>query len=104
MALAGPEHRIVAMNAAYRSFSGWSGVLGVPCREAFPEMKGQQLYELFDRCTRQVSRRRDRVADAVRPRSRRIRELYADFTVTPWRAADHTINGLLLWPRTSPTG
>ena len=97
MALAGPEHRIVAMNAAYRSFSGWSGVLGVPCREAFPEMKGQQLYELFDRVyeTGEPETGTEwRTQFDLGPGG--IRELYADFTVTPWRAADHTINGLLL--------
>src|ERR1017187_6141641 len=49
VALAGPDHRIVAMNAAYRSFTGRSGVIGVPCREAFPEIGGQQIYELLER-------------------------------------------------------
>jgi len=97
MALAGPDHRIVATNAAYRAFSGRSGVIGVPCREAFPEMKGQQLYELFDRVyeTGEPETGTEwRTQFDLGPDG--IRELYADFTVAPWRAADHTITGLLL--------
>jgi len=96
-ALAGPDHRIVAMNAAYRSFTGRSGVIGVPCREAFPEIGGQQLYELLDRVyatgepeTGQEWRTQFDLGPAG------IREFYADFSVTPRRAADDTVNGLLI--------
>ena len=49
MALDGPDHRLAAMNAAYRAFTGRSGVIGVTYRDAFPELAGQQVYELFDR-------------------------------------------------------
>jgi serine phosphatase RsbU (regulator of sigma subunit)/anti-sigma regulatory factor (Ser/Thr protein kinase)/anti-anti-sigma regulatory factor len=97
MALAGPDHRIVATNAAYRSFTGRSGVIGVPCREAFPEIKGQQLYELFDRVYatgKPETGTEWRTQFDLGPGG--IREVYADFTVAPRRAADHTINGLLL--------
>jgi serine phosphatase RsbU (regulator of sigma subunit)/anti-sigma regulatory factor (Ser/Thr protein kinase)/anti-anti-sigma regulatory factor len=97
MALAGPDHRIVATNAAYRSFSGRSGVIGVPCREAFPEIKGQQLCELFDRV---YATGKPETGTEWRTQFDHgpdgIREVYADFTVAPWRAADQTINGLLL--------
>jgi anti-sigma regulatory factor (Ser/Thr protein kinase)/anti-anti-sigma regulatory factor len=97
MALEGPDHHIVATNAAYRSFSGRSGVIGVPCREAFPEMKGQQLCELFDRVYetgKPETGTEWRTQFDLGPDG--IREVYADFTVAPRRAADHTINGLLL--------
>ena len=97
VALAGPEHRIVATNAAYRSFTGRSGVIGVPCRDAFPEIVGQQLYELFDRVYatgKPETGTEWRTQIDLGPGG--IRELYADFTVAPRRAADHTVNGLLL--------
>jgi serine phosphatase RsbU (regulator of sigma subunit)/anti-sigma regulatory factor (Ser/Thr protein kinase)/anti-anti-sigma regulatory factor len=97
VALAGPDHRIVAANAAYRAFTGRSGVIGVPCREAFPEIVGQQLYELFDRVYetgKPETGTEWRTQIDLGPGG--IRELYADFTVAPRRAADHSVNGLLL--------
>jgi serine phosphatase RsbU (regulator of sigma subunit)/anti-sigma regulatory factor (Ser/Thr protein kinase)/anti-anti-sigma regulatory factor len=97
VALAGPDHRIVAANAAYRSFTGRSGVIGVPCREAFPEVIGQQLYELFDRVYatgKPETGTEWRTQFDLGPAG--IREVYADFTVTPQRSADQAINGLLM--------
>ena len=35
----GPDHRIVATNAAYRAFTGRSDVIGMSYREAFPEIE-----------------------------------------------------------------
>jgi len=49
MALDGPEHRLAAMNAAYRAFTGRSDVIGVTYQDAFPELAGQQVFELLDR-------------------------------------------------------
>jgi hypothetical protein len=49
MALDGPDHRLAAMNAAYRAVTGRSGVIGVAYRDAFPELAGPQVYELLDR-------------------------------------------------------
>ena len=48
-ALDGPDHRLAAMNAACRAFTGRSGLIGVACRQAFPELAGQQLHEMLDR-------------------------------------------------------
>jgi hypothetical protein len=39
----------MAMNAAYRAFLGRSGVIGLSIREVFPEVEGQQLFEMLDR-------------------------------------------------------
>ena len=98
VALAGPDHRVVATNAAYREFTGRSGgVIGMSYREAFPEIRGQQLYELLDRVYasgkpetgKEWRAQIDRGPDG-------IREVYADFTVAPRRAADGTVNGLLI--------
>lgn len=97
VALAGPDHRIVATNAAYRSFTGRSGVIGVPCRDAFPEVIGQQLYELFDRVYatgKPETGTEWRTQFDLGPGG--IREVYADFTVTPQRSADQSITGLLM--------
>jgi PAS domain S-box-containing protein len=98
VALAGPDHRIVATNAAYRAFTGRSGgVIGMSYREAFPEIAGQQLYELLDRvyATGELETGKEWRAQ-IGPGPDRIREVYADFTVAPRRAADGTVNGLLI--------
>jgi PAS domain S-box-containing protein len=48
--LVGPEHRFDIVNAAYRRVSGGGrDVTGLTPPEAFPELEGQGIYELFDR-------------------------------------------------------
>jgi serine phosphatase RsbU (regulator of sigma subunit)/anti-sigma regulatory factor (Ser/Thr protein kinase)/anti-anti-sigma regulatory factor len=96
-ALDGPDHRLAATNAAYRALTGRSGSIGVAVRDAFPELAGQQVFELLDRVYRSGEPEKGtawRAQLEVGPRGRR--EVYADFTVTPRRAADGTVNGLLI--------
>ena len=97
LALAGPDHRIVATNAAYRAFTGRSDVIGMPYREAFPEIAGQQLYELLDRvyATGELETGKEWRAQIDRDPGG-LQEVYGDFTVAPRRAADGTVNGLLV--------
>jgi serine phosphatase RsbU (regulator of sigma subunit)/anti-sigma regulatory factor (Ser/Thr protein kinase)/anti-anti-sigma regulatory factor len=96
-ALDGPDHRLAAMNAAYRAFTGRAGSMGVAFRDAFPELAGQQLFELLDRVYATGEPETGtawRVQLDLGPRGRQ--EIYADFTVTPRRAADGAVNGLLI--------
>jgi len=96
-ALDGPDHRLAATNAAYRAFTGRSDVIGVPLRDAVPELAGQPWQELFNRvyATGQPETGRQwRARLDVGPRG--PREVYADLTVLPRRAADGTVNGLLV--------
>jgi PAS domain S-box-containing protein len=97
LALAGPDHRIVATNAAYRAFTGRSDVIGMSYRKAFPEIEGQQLYELLDRvyATGELETGKEWRAQIDRDPGG-IQEVYGDFTVAPRRAADGTVNGLLV--------
>jgi PAS domain S-box-containing protein len=44
----GPEHRYVLVNAAFRRISGGRDVTGLTLREAFPDVAGQGIYEVFD--------------------------------------------------------
>ena len=44
----GPEHRYVLVNAAYKRVSGGRDVTGLTLREAFPDVAGQGVYEVFD--------------------------------------------------------
>ena len=97
VALDGPDHRLAAMNAAYRAFTGRSGAIGVAYRDAFPELAGQQVYELFDRvyATGEAETGTEwRAQIDLGPRG--MREIFADFTVAPRRAADGSVNGLLV--------
>jgi serine phosphatase RsbU (regulator of sigma subunit)/anti-sigma regulatory factor (Ser/Thr protein kinase)/anti-anti-sigma regulatory factor len=97
MALDGPDHRLAATNAAYRAFTGRSGVIGVTYRDAFPELAGQQVYELFDRvyATGEAETATEWRAQ-IDLGQRGMREVFADFAVAPRRAADGSVNGLLI--------
>src|ERR1700739_1623653 len=47
--LDGPDHRFVAVNAAYRTFSPIGNPVGMLAREVFPELESQQIYDMFAR-------------------------------------------------------
>jgi serine phosphatase RsbU (regulator of sigma subunit)/anti-sigma regulatory factor (Ser/Thr protein kinase)/anti-anti-sigma regulatory factor len=87
---------VVAMNAACRAFLGRSDVIGLPIREALPDIAGQQLYEFLDRAYASGQPQTGREWRAQIEIGSEIREVYADFTIAPWRAADGTISGLLV--------
>ena len=89
-ALEGPEHRIVAANGTYRAFAGRPDFIGKTARQVFPDVAGQQLFELLDRVyasgepvtAREWRIQLDRDGDDAQD------EVYLDFSATPWRAAD----------------
>ena len=99
-ALDGPDHCLAAMNAAYRAFTGGSDVIGRPYRDAFPGLAAKPLQEMLDRvyATGQPETRTEwRAQIESTPESPGgLTEVYADFTVMPRRAADGTVNGLLV--------
>ncbi|MBD0320234.1 MAG: PAS domain-containing protein, partial [Gemmatimonadetes bacterium] len=47
--LVGPEHRFDLVNDAYRRVSGGRDITGLTPPEAFPELAGQGIFEIFDR-------------------------------------------------------
>jgi len=97
LSMAGPEHRIVAMNAACRALLGRSGLIGIPLREAVPDVAGQQILELLDRVYQSgepQSGRAWRAQVDLGPEG--IQEVYGDFTAAPLRAADGGIAGVLV--------
>lgn len=95
--LAGPDHRVIAANAAYRAALGRSDFVGSPLAEVFPEGAGQQLYEMADRVYRtgvpQVGQGW-RAHIERKPGSGRLVEMYVDFTMSPRFDADGTVIGL----------
>ncbi|MGV2103911.1 PAS domain S-box protein [Rhizobium sp. 21-4511-3d] len=46
--LAGPDHVFELTNAAYRQLVGHRDVVGLPVREALPDLRGQGFFELLD--------------------------------------------------------
>jgi hypothetical protein len=46
--LEGPDHRFVAVNAAYRAFNPTGNPVGKLAREVFPELESQLIYQMFD--------------------------------------------------------
>jgi serine phosphatase RsbU (regulator of sigma subunit)/anti-sigma regulatory factor (Ser/Thr protein kinase)/anti-anti-sigma regulatory factor len=102
-ALDGPDHRLSAMNAAYRTFTGHPDVMGLPYRDAFPGPAGQPLHDMLDRvyATGQPESRTERRAQIglvglVPETPVGLDEVYADFTVIPQRDTDGAVNGLLV--------
>ena len=92
----GPDHRMAAMNAACRAYTGRDAAIGMPLRDAFPEISGQLIFEMLDRvyATGQPQTGRDwRVQAALRPGG--VKEAYANFIVAPLRTGG-TITGLLV--------
>jgi anti-anti-sigma factor len=93
--LEGPEHRFVAVNAAYRAFSPTFSPVGLTAKEVYPELESQQIYDMFDR-----------VYQTGEPQSGAewrlqadydgtgIQERFFDFLVTPRRDANGAIEGV----------
>jgi anti-anti-sigma factor len=93
--LEGPEHRFVAVNAAYRAFNATFNAVGKTAREVFPELESQQIYHMFDR-----------VYETGEPQTGAewrlqvdtdgsgLQERYFDFVVTPRRRADGSTEGV----------
>jgi serine phosphatase RsbU (regulator of sigma subunit)/anti-sigma regulatory factor (Ser/Thr protein kinase)/ABC-type transporter Mla MlaB component len=96
-ALAGPDHRITAMNAASRAFISRTDVIGRLAREVLPEIEGQQIFEMLDRVYA--------TGEPELGRGWRVQfesgldgmqEVYADFAAEPLRAADGAVTGVVV--------
>ncbi|BBX72673.1 SpoIIE family protein phosphatase [Mycobacterium shinjukuense] len=95
--LQGPEHRFVAVNAAFRAFSPVTNTVGKTAREVYPELESQRIYQMFDR-----------VYQTGEPQSGTewrlqadydgsgVEERFFDFVVTPRHRADGSIEGVQL--------
>jgi len=93
----GPQHVFRAASVAYRAFVGGRDVIGLPVREALPELDGQGFFELLDQVyatgkplsVSDVPARWDSDGDG-RPEPHRI-----DFTYHPLIAADGHVEGVV---------
>ena len=93
--LDGPDHRFVAVNAAYRAFNPTGNPVGKLAREVFPELESQQIFLMLDR-----------VYETAEPQSGSewrlqadydgsgVQERFFDFIVTPRRRQDGSVEGV----------
>ena len=94
---AGPQHVFRAASPAYRSYVGGRDVVGLPIREALPELDGQGFFEILDQVYRTgqpvavsgISARWDANGDGE-PESHVM-----DFTYQPLVGADGTVEGVV---------
>lgn len=93
--LQGPDHRFVAVNAAFRAFNPVHDTVGKTAREIYPELESQQIYEMFDRVYKtgepQSGSEWRLQADYE---GSGVEERYFDFVVTPRRGEDGSVEGV----------
>ncbi|MGO9926291.1 MAG: PP2C family protein-serine/threonine phosphatase, partial [Mycobacterium sp.] len=96
--LEGPDHRFVAVNAAYRALSPALDPIGLLAREVFPELESQQIFQMFDQVyqTGEPQSGAEWRVQADFEGSGEAQEHFFDFVVTPRRREDGTIEGIQL--------
>lgn len=95
--LHGPDHRFIAVNAAFRAFNPSLNTVGKTAKEIYPELEGQQIYEMFDRVYQTgESQSGSEWRLQVDLQGSGLEERYFDFLVTPRRAPDGSIEGVQL--------
>lgn len=93
----GEQSRLVAANAAARSFMGLGeDCIGRTLRELIPEFEGQQLFEMWERVRatgeKQIGREWQVLVDVTRTGG--LQEIYVDFIATPHVADDGSTVGV----------
>lgn len=96
--LEGPDHRFVAVNAAYRALSPPVDSIGLFVREVYPELESQQILQMFDRVyeTGEPQSGTEWRVQADFEGSGRAQEHFFDFIVTARRGEDDSIEGVQL--------
>lgn len=95
--LQGPDHRFVAVNAAFRAFNPSLNTVGKTAKEIYPELEGQQIYDMFDRVYHTgESQSGSEWRLQVDLQGSGLEERFFDFLVTPRRASDGSIEGVQL--------
>lgn len=93
--LDGPDHRCVAANAAYRALNPAVNPVGMLLREIYPELEGQQIFQMLDRVY-QTGERQSGAEWRLQAdfEGTGVEERYFDFLVTPRRRRGGAIEGV----------
>ncbi|RAV00733.1 PAS domain S-box protein [Mycobacterium colombiense] len=96
--LEGPDHRFVAVNAAYRKLSPPIDSIGLFVRDIYPELESQEILHMFDRVyqTGEPQSGTEWRVQADFDGAGQAQEHFFDFIVTPRRAEDGSIEGVQL--------
>lgn len=96
--LEGPDHRFVAVNAAYRTLSPPIDSIGLFVRDIYPELESQEILHMFDRVyqTGEPQSGTEWRVQADFDGAGQAQEHFFDFIVTPRRAEDGSIEGVQL--------
>ena len=97
--LRGPTHIAELVNPYYKALIGSRDVIGMPIREALPELAGQKLFELLDEVYlsqkqyvgNEVSVLVDRTGTGIAER------LYLNFVYQPHLGPDNQIQGIMVF-------
>lgn len=94
-AMEGPDMTLTAATALYRQFVG-RPMDGRPVREAFPEVTGQQVFQMFDRVCEngQPESVHEFQLQMDVPGTGPV-EVFLDFTILPLRVPDGEIAGVI---------
>ncbi len=98
LSVEGPDLVVSAANAAFRAYVGRSEIVGMPLREAFPELVGQQVMKLYEdayAAGEPMDIREWRIW-MDHPATGRQVELFTDFTMTPRHDAAGEVTGLIV--------
>jgi anti-anti-sigma factor len=97
-AMAGPDHRYIAMNAAFRALLP-RATMGSSARELFPEVAGQNILETFDRVyqTGEAQAGNEWRVQVDPDGSGAIREIFIDCVFAPRRRADGSVEGIQIY-------
>ena len=95
--LRGKEHRFEITNALYEELIAHRQVVGMPFRDALPELKGQGIYELLDRVYASGEPYvANELALMIERRTGKIEETFFSFVYQPLREQDGTIVGIAI--------
>ena len=95
--LRGAEHRYEITNALYDELIGHRQVVGLPIREALPELQGQGIYELLDQVFRSGTPYVGNELGLQIERDKgKVDETFFTFVYQPLREADGTIFGVAI--------
>ncbi|OBI74633.1 SpoIIE family protein phosphatase [Mycobacterium asiaticum] len=95
--LEGPEHRFIAVNAAFRELSPLLVSVGKTVKEMYPELESQQILEMFDRVYQTgESQSGSEWRLQVDLQGSGLEERFFDFLVTARHGDDGSIEGVQL--------
>jgi len=95
--LTGPEHTFVSTNRQYRALLGGRDLVGMPVREAVPEVAGQGFFELLDAvyATGEPFVGTELPITLARGDDGTLEDAYVTFVYQPTRDATGAIDGIL---------